>query len=119
LRLTGGVQETRVDFTAGQLSGVQLQGGARRVELTMGRPAKTVGVTVTGSVDELALRTPKGNPVRLRLPSGAKTVAAGDRVQRDVEPGATFTPRGWDTEGRYDVTVASRPTLVSVEATEG
>lgn len=115
LRLTGGVLESRVDFTGGRLSGVELLAGARRVELSLGEPENTVGVTVTGSVDELVLRAPTANPARLKLASGAKTVAAGERTLRDVEPGATFTPKGWDTEDRYDVTVASRATLVSVE----
>ncbi|GAA0797365.1 hypothetical protein [Spirilliplanes yamanashiensis] len=116
LRLTGAVQESRIDFSAGRLSGVELRSAARRVELGMGAATKTVGVTVTGTIDELVLRAPADNPVRLKLPSGAKTVAAGQKTLRDVEPGATFTPKGWNTDGRYDVTVPARPTLVSVEA---
>jgi hypothetical protein len=116
LRLTGGVRESRIDMSAGKVTGVELRGGAQRVELTLGAPARTVGITVTGAVDELAITAPKANPVRLTLGSGAKTVAAGPRTLRDVEPGATVTPRGWDTNGRYDATVASRATLVSVQA---
>jgi hypothetical protein len=116
LRLTGGVRESRIDMSAGKVTGVELRGGAQRVELTLGAPARTVGITVTGAVDELAIKAPKQSPVRLTLDSGAKTVAAGPRTLRDVEPGATVTPRGWDTNGRYDATVASRATLVSVEA---
>jgi hypothetical protein len=85
------------------------------VELTLPRAAGTVPVRVTGAVEQLVVRAPGDSPVRLVLASGARTVAAGDRTERDVPPGATFTPRGGDKPTRYDLTVDSRPTLISVE----
>jgi len=49
------------------------------------------------------------------MQGGAKTVAAGARTLRDVEPGSTLTPKGWATNNRYDVTAEARVTLLSVE----
>jgi hypothetical protein len=54
--------------------------------------------------------------VRLRLDSGAKTVAAGERTLRDVQPGSTVTPEDWQTRDRYDVHAESRISLLSVTA---
>jgi hypothetical protein len=54
--------------------------------------------------------------VRVQVDSGAKTVAAGDRTLRDVRPGSTLTPKGWQVQNRYDVDAAARITLLSVDA---
>ncbi|HET9517692.1 MAG TPA: hypothetical protein VFO77_08215 [Actinoplanes sp.] len=115
LRFTGGSGEQVVDLTRGKVSGIDVVGGARRIEMNLPAPTGTVGVRITGAVDEFTLTTPQDNPVRLRLESGAKTVAAGSRTQRDVPPGSTFTPRNWQVADRYDVGAASRITLFSVE----
>jgi hypothetical protein len=119
LRLAGGADELRVDMGRGPVSGVDVVGAARRVEMTLPAARNTVDLKVTSSVDDLVIRAPKENPVRLRLDSGAKTVAAGGKTRRDVEPGSTFTPRGWDVEDRYDVQLAGRVTLVTVEKSDG
>jgi hypothetical protein len=115
LRFTGGAAEQRVDLSQGKVSGVDVVGGARRIELNLPVPAGTVPVRITGAVDEFVMTAPKNIPVRVRLDSGAKTVAAGERTQRDVPPGSTFTPRNWQVADRYDVDAASRVTLFSVE----
>jgi hypothetical protein len=117
LRFAGGADEQLIDLSKGQVAGVDFGGGARRVELTLPKPAGTVAMKVTGAVQELVMRSPKDNPVRLKLASGAKTVAAGEKTLRNVEPGATLTPRNWGVADRYDVDVASRVTLASVETT--
>jgi hypothetical protein len=116
LRFTGGADEQLIDLSAGRVSGVDVIGGARRVELTLPRPSGTVGVRLTGAVDEFVVRAPQASPVRVRLDSGAKTVSAGTKTQRDVPPGSTFTPKNWQLPDRYDVLAASRVTLFSVVA---
>ena len=76
----------------------------------------SVPVRLTGAVEDLSITAPQVSPVRVRLDSGAKTVAAGERTLRDVEPGSTLTPQGWQTRNRYDVHAESRITLLSVAA---
>jgi hypothetical protein len=117
LRFTGGADEQRVDLSRGRVSGIDVVGGARRIELTLPKPSGTVPIRITGAVDEFVVTAPKDNPVRVRLDSGARTVAAGDKIQRDVPPGSRFTPRNWQVADRYDVDAASRVTLFSVETT--
>jgi hypothetical protein len=117
LRFTGGADEQRIDLSGGKVSAIDVIGGVREVELSLPTPSGTVPVRVTGAVDEFVVRAPANSPVRVRLNSGAKTVAAGDKTQRDVPPGSTFTPRNWQVDNRYDVDAASAVTLFSVTAT--
>jgi hypothetical protein len=116
LRFSGGSDEQLIDMTGGRVGAVDLIGGARRVELTLPKPTGTVPVRVTGGLDELTVRSPAGAPVRVNLPAGAKTVAAGTRTLRDVRPGSTLTPKDWQVKDRYDVDVTSWVTLLSVDA---
>ncbi|WP_148307893.1 hypothetical protein [Actinoplanes friuliensis] len=115
LRFSGAAQEQRINFTGGEIGGIDLAGGSRITEIALPEPAGTVALKVTGAVDELALTSPQGNPVRVKMQGGAKTVAAGARTLRDVEPGSTLTPKDWATNNRYDVTAEARVTLLSVE----
>ncbi|MEU7906670.1 hypothetical protein [Actinoplanes sp. NPDC049118] len=118
LRLAGAVDEQRINFTGGAIGAIDLIGGSRVTEIALPEPAGTVALKITGEVDELALTSPEGNPVRVKMRGGAKTVAAGARTLRDVEPGSTLTPKGWATNDRYDVTAEARVTLLSVETVE-
>jgi len=114
LRFAGATDEQRIDFSGGEIGGIDLVGGSRVTEIVLPKPAGTVALKVTGAVDELSLTSPAGNPVRVRMQGGAKTVAAGARTLRDVKPGSTLTPKGWKTNDRYDVTAQARVTLLSV-----
>jgi hypothetical protein len=114
LRFAGATDEQRIDFTGGEVGGIDLVGGSRITEIVLPKPAGTVALKVTGAVDELTLTSPAGNPVRVQMQGGAKTVAAGARTLRDVEPGSTLTPKDWKTNDRYDVTAQARVTLLSV-----
>ena len=115
LRFAGATDEQRIDFTGGEIGGIDLVGGSRVTEIALPAPAGTVALKVTGAVDELSLTSPAGNPVRVQVQGGAKTVAAGARTLRDVKPGSTLTPKGWATNNRYDVTAEARVTLLRVE----
>jgi hypothetical protein len=114
LRFVGGADEQIVDLAGGKVNRIAVAGGSRRVDLRLSQPAGTVPIRVTGAVDELSVTSPAGSPVRVKVNSGAKTVAAGDKTLRDVEPGSTLTPKDWKSPNRYDVDAASRVTLLTV-----
>jgi hypothetical protein len=116
LRFVGGADEQVVDLRGGRVGSVDVLGAARRFELALPAPAGTVPVRVTGAVEDLSITAPADSPVRLRLDSGAKTVAAGERTLRDVQPGSTVTPADWQKRDRYDVHAESRISLLSVTA---
>jgi hypothetical protein len=117
LRFVGGADEQIVDLAGGKVSSIEVAGGSRRVDLRLSKPAGTVPVRVTGAVDELSVTSPAGTPVRVKVDSGAKTVAAGEKTLRDVRPGSTLTPKDWKAPDRYDVDAASRVTLLTVRNT--
>jgi hypothetical protein len=114
LRFVGGADEQLVDLTGGKVSALEVLGGSRRLQLALPKPTGTVPISVTGSVEDLSITSPKDSPVRVHVDSGAKTVAAGDRTLRDVKAGSTLTPKGWNVANRYDVDAAARVTLLSV-----
>lgn len=114
LRFVGGADEQIVDFSGGRVSGLEVLGGSRRLQVALATPTGTVPISVTGSVEDFSIASPKNSPVRVKVDSGANTVAAGDRTLRDVEPGSTLTPKDWNAPNRYDVDAASRVTLLSV-----
>jgi hypothetical protein len=114
LRFIGGADEQIIDFTGGRISAIDLSGGSRRVDLTLPKATGTVPIRVTGAIEDFSVTSPTGNPVRVRVGGGAKTVAAGDRTLRDVKPGSTLTPKGWKAPNRYDLDAISRVTLLSV-----
>jgi hypothetical protein len=81
----------------------------------LARASGTVPVTVNGAVDELVLRSPSGNPMRVRVSGGAKSVVAGSRTLEDLAAGSTLIPKNWATANRYDVAVGARITSLTVE----
>ena len=85
------------------------------MNLTLPRPAGTVQVRIAGAVEDLSLTSPSGSPVRVRVDGGVKTVSAGSRTLRDLEPGSTLTPKDWKTANRYDVAAESRLTQLTVK----
>ncbi|MGA5304486.1 hypothetical protein ACPCHT_31565 [Nucisporomicrobium flavum] len=115
LRFSGAADEQILNLQGGRVAGIDMLGGARRTAIQLPAAAGTVPLTVTGAVDELAMTSPVGNPVRVQVKGGAKTVAAGARTLRDVAPGSTLTPKNWATNDRYDVNAEARVTLLSVE----
>jgi hypothetical protein len=117
LRFVGGADEQIIDLSGGRISSLDLAGGSRRVDLTLPKPTGTVPVKITGALEDFSVASPAGSPVRVQVDSGAKTVAAGERTLRDVEPGATLTPKNWKVPNRYDIDAASRITLLSVKTT--
>jgi hypothetical protein len=116
LRFIGGADQQTVDLTKGKVTGLQVLGASRRLQLALPKPSGTVAISVTGSIEDFSITSPKDSPVRVKVDSGAKTVAAGERTLRDVAPGSTITPKGWNVPNRYDVDAAARVTLLSVDA---
>ncbi len=118
LLFSGGADEQQLDLEKGKIGAIDFQGGARRTSIRLPEAAGTVPVKVLGAVDELAMTSPTGNPVRVKVKGGAQTVAAGARTLTDIEPGSTITPRDWATDDRYDVSAESRVTLLTVDTRE-
>jgi hypothetical protein len=114
LRFTAAADEQVVDLSGGRITGLDVLGGTRRFSLKLPKPVGTVPVRVTGAIEDFSIQSPVGNPVRVQVDSGAKTVAAGKVTLKDVKPGSTLTPKDWKATNRYDVQATARLTLLSV-----
>jgi hypothetical protein len=115
LRFSGYAEKQVIDVSGGQVSGIEMVAGAKQVNLTLARPTGTVPLKINGAVDNLVLRSPADNPMRIKLNGGAQTVVAGSRTLKDMVAGSTLTPKGWKTTDRYDVTAGARITALTVE----
>jgi hypothetical protein len=104
VRLTGGAATHALDLRAGSLLGLELIGGAARVDLTLPPPKGTVPLKLTGGVNQLSVHAPRNVPTRVRVGSGASNVTL-DRFNRaSPSPGTVFTPNGWARgSDRYDI----------------
>jgi hypothetical protein len=116
LRISGYVETQVIDVSGGQISQLDMVAGMRRAEVTLSRPAGTVPLKINGAVEELVLKSPSVSPVRIKVSGGADTVVAGTRTLKDVAAGSTLTPRGWDTDDRYDVTAGARIADLTIES---
>jgi hypothetical protein len=116
LRFSGYADEQQINLSGGKVSSVELIAGMHKAELQLPKPSGTVPVKITGAVDQLALRAPADNPVRVKVGGGATDVVAGSRKLHDIAPGSTLTPKDWKEHAdRYDVTMASAIGSLNVE----
>ncbi|MCI4061114.1 cell wall-active antibiotics response protein [Micromonospora sp. R77] len=96
LRIVGGVDVQLLDLTSARVAGVELVGGATRTELRLPRPAGTLTVRMTGGVNQFVIRVPDEVPVRVRVASGAGSVAVGADRRDGVAAGELLGSPGWD-----------------------
>jgi hypothetical protein len=116
LRFSGYADEQQINLSGGKVSSVELVAGMHKADLQLPKPSGTVPVKITGAVDQLALRSPADNPVRVKMGGGAGDVVAGTRKLHAIAPGSTLTPKDWkEHSDRYDVTAASAIGSLNVE----
>jgi hypothetical protein len=95
VRLDSGVREATLDFTGGKVDGVDLAGGASRIEVALPVPSRVVPVRETGGIDRFVVRVPATAPLRVQIGSGAGQVTVGENVRQGVPAGQVFTANGW------------------------
>ncbi|MFG1677484.1 hypothetical protein [Micromonospora sp. NPDC049282] len=96
LRLVGGVREQLLDLGAARLAGIELVGGASRTELRLPPLDGTLTVRMTGGVSELTVTVPGGPPARVRVASGAGSLAVYDERRAGIAAGDVVGSPGWD-----------------------
>jgi hypothetical protein len=108
LNLGGGAVEYRIDLRAGPIAGLDIGGGATKIEMSLPTPTGTVPVRMTGGANQLLVHAPTGVPARVRLGNGATTVNLDAFARSSVAPGTVFTPNGWQAAtARYDIDAAA------------
>jgi len=115
LRVAGGAELSTIDLSAGRVGGVDLTGGASRINLTLPKPDGTLSVRMSGGVSLFDVRTTGQVPVRVRVGSGAGQVTLDGLLHSGVAAGQTFTPDRWgETVDRVDVDASAGMSAMTV-----
>ncbi|GAB3183430.1 hypothetical protein FHX75_111634 [Micromonospora palomenae] len=96
LRLVGGVSAHQLDLRQARLAGVDMVGGASRIDLSLPPTAGTLTVRMTGGVSQFTIRAPGTPPVRVRAASGAGGVTVYDDRHDGLAVGETVSSPNWD-----------------------
>ncbi|BCJ54268.1 hypothetical protein Asp14428_57430 [Actinoplanes sp. NBRC 14428] len=95
LTMTGGVQRGAFDLGGARIEGVNLVGGATRLELTLPRPDGTLPIRMSGGVNQFEVSAAPSVPVRVRTRRGAGQVKFDGRTDDGVARGAAFLSPDW------------------------
>jgi hypothetical protein len=118
LQMDGGTAQTTVDLTGASVDGVDLHGGASRIDLTLPVPTSVVPVRMTGGVDQFLMKLAGATPVRVQVQSGAGQVTLAGATHKGIAPGQSFTANGWGNgEAGFDVQAVAGMSALTV--TEG
>ncbi|MEV6599781.1 hypothetical protein AB0M36_23445 [Actinoplanes sp. NPDC051346] len=119
LRVAGGASLNTIDLSDGGVSGVDLTGGASRINLILPRPDGTLSVRMTGGVSLFDVRTADRVPVRVRVGGGADQVVLNGHSHSRVAAGSLFTPASWARAAdRIDVDAAAGMSALTLATTE-
>jgi hypothetical protein len=119
LTIGGPADRRTLDLGRARLSTLAVNDSATRLDLRLPRPEGTLAVRVTGGINQFALHTSEGVPVRVRVGSGAGQVVLAGEQHNGVAAGALFTPDGWSGAGdRVDLDAAAGMAQLRVTAGE-
>jgi hypothetical protein len=120
LRLSGGIRRGTVDLGSGRIAGVDLRGGATRLDLVLPPPDGTLPVRMTGGINRFTVRTADGVPVRVRTRRGAGQVVLNGRTDDGVAKGASFLSPDWSKSAdRIDLDAVGGIGTLKVSAAAG
>jgi hypothetical protein len=118
LNLASSGASCKANLRAIALSGLEVNGKASSVELTLPPPATSVPVRIAGSASTVVIRRPEGAEFQLRLRRGAANVTI-DGEAREITTSKPYQTAAYATVGeRYAIEVAARLTSVQIETTE-
>jgi hypothetical protein len=116
VRLLGGAVEDTLDFGQGQLAGLDIVGGATRIEVRLPRPQGTVPVRMSGGANQFLLHAPADVPVRVRAGGGAGSVTVDGSTRSGVSAGTVVTQPGWEqATDRYDIDATAGVSALTVD----
>jgi hypothetical protein len=112
-----GMSDVMADLQQLELTGLEISGGASRLEIRLPRPKAAVRVRIGAGASDLKLIRPAGVPVRVRIRGGASKLAIDD-----FRVGAAGGKTDWRSpdydlvEGGYDIEIGAGASKVTVRA---
>jgi hypothetical protein len=110
-----GMSDVTADLADLELTGLEISGGASRLEVRLPRPKAVVRVRIGAGASNLELIRPADVSVRVRIGGGASRLAIDD-----VRVGAAGGKTDWRSpdydlvEGRYDIEIGAGASKVTV-----
>ena len=119
VRVDGGAKEQHLDLRTARLGGVELSGGAHRIELALPPADGTLRTVLSGGANQVIVRLAGDAPVQVRAGGGAGTVTADGTTHSGVAGGTTFTPADWPSATeRYDIDATAWVASLTVERSD-
>jgi hypothetical protein len=115
IKASMGMSDVVADLQDLELTGLEISGGASRLELRLPRPKAAVPIRIGAGASNLELIRPAGVPVRVRIGGGASKLAI-DEFRVGAAGGKTHWPSpDYDlVEGRYDIEIGAGASKVTV-----
>jgi hypothetical protein len=110
-----GMSDVVADLQDLELTGLEISGGASRLEVTLPHPKAAVRVRIGAGASNVELIRPASVPVRVRIGGGASKLAVDD-----FRVGAAGGKTDWRSpdydlvEGRYDIEIGAGASKVTV-----
>jgi hypothetical protein len=115
IKASMGMSDVVADLQELELTGLEISGGASRLEIKLPRPKAAVQVRIGAGASNVELIRPAAVPVRVRIRGGASKLAIDD-----FRVGAAGGKTDWRSpdydlvEGRYDIEVGAGASKVTV-----
>lgn len=104
--VNGGAWGLTADLRGVMLASFEVNGGASRIDLTLGMPSGVVPVRISGGVTKAEVRRPEGAPAQLRVTGGAAKLELDDSSFGAVGGETRLqTPDFPDAADRYEIEV--------------
>ncbi|GIF04896.1 hypothetical protein [Actinoplanes siamensis] len=106
LRTGAGTRSVALDLSAGAVNRIDLNGGAERIDMTLGRLSGTVPIRMAGGVSIWRIVTAVQVPVRVQVASGAGDVALYGQHSDGTAAGTTVRSGDLDAAPGLDIVAA-------------
>jgi hypothetical protein len=117
LRVDAGTRSVTLDLGSGTVRGIDLAGGAERIDITLGRLDRTVPIRMAVGVSTWRIRTATKVPVRVVAGKGAGDVVLYGQHSGGVGAGATL--RSGDLDDAPGLDIDATGGLGNLEVTTG
>ena len=115
IRAAFGMSDVVADLEDLDLKGLEISGGASRLEVRLPRPKEAVPIRIGAGASEVELIRPEDVPVRVRIGGGASSLAVDDFRVEAAGGKTDWRNPGYDeADGRYDIGFGAGTSKVTV-----
>ena len=114
IKAAGGMSEVAADLEDLELQGLEVSGGASRIEVRLPRPKDAVRIRIGAGASSVELIRPTGVPVRVRIGGGASNLAIDDFRQEAAGKTDWRSPDYDLVDGHYDIEIGAGASKVTV-----